>query len=357
MYRGWSSLWESYLVGKYVQNKKPQLGRGTLKAPVLEQRAPLRGRRSKRIAVLSHYVKRLEMVGIRTLPEAERSSIWQKLANQSRVMAKNYGIPELPLNVRAHTVHTEVARALHEHFKRALEVEIAHDRQLLGQQYRERLHKNHGVNRYTADILKGKVHRMPCVEVEGKLISSPDKILAAAEVAWAEYYATPQKVQDAEWRREYLQAVKSVPCSQPHISPAQLMSLAKAAKANTAAGPDSWHVRELQALPIQAWQQFVTIIEKAEQVGRIPLDLTHSWTALIPPDQLPCAPLKMRPIAILPVLWRLWAKAYLEELHLWLQEVMPTTIHSYMKNRSAASAATLLAAKVEQAQGDSSVSP
>ena len=352
LYRAWSAQWEAYLVEKYTQKKKPQLGRGKSALPTQEQRAPLRGRRSQRVARLSHYTKRLELVSTRTLPEKERSAIWKKLANQSRSMAKNYGIPDLPLDVTASTVHADVAKALHVHFKKALEAEIEQDRQLLAQRYRERLHKNNGVTRFTADILKGKSYRAPCIEAGGEIISSPNKILETAEVAWAEYYAQPQKIQDELWQLDYLSTIKWCDCPQPRVSPELLNGVVRAAKASTAAGPDGWHVHELQALPIQAWQQFALIIERAEGQGRIPVDLTHSWTALIPPEELPCAPLKLRPIAILPVLWRIWAKAYLQELQPWLQEAMPPTIHSYMKQRSAASAATRLAAKVENIQAD-----
>ena len=256
-------------------------------------------------------------------------------------MAKNYGIPDL-LAVTTNTVHVEVAKALHVHFKKALDAELEQDRQLLAQQYRERHHKNNGVTRFTADILKGKTYRAPCIDAGGELISTPSKILEAAEVAWAEYYAKPQKIQNELWQMHYLQTIKHLPCPQPSVSPELLCAVVRAAKASTAAGPDGWHVRELQALPIQAWKQFVVIIERAECQGRIPVDLAHSWTALIPPEELPCTPLKLRPIAILPVLWRIWAKAYLQELQPWLQEVMPPTIHS----------ATRVAAKVEQIQAD-----
>ena len=85
----------------------------------------------------------------------------------------------------------------------------------------------------------------------------------------------------------------------------------------------------------------------AERSQRLPVALTSSWTALTPPAQLPCSPTKLRPIAVLPVMWRIWAKCYLELLDEWTQSAMPPNLHSYIRGRSAALAASALAAKLD----------
>ena len=349
MYALWSQLWEGYLIAKFKQSNPPQRGRGRPLQPRKEVRATLRPKSSMRLLQLSSYVKRLEVVSCRSLSDMDRQHLWQKLAGMSKQMACRYGIPALPADLSIDNVHVEIARTLHEHFKKSLEAETAKHRQDAAQRHRERLHRNHGVNQLSAGIMKGRTFRMPIIEDEGRVVGDPQLILDKTQQAWAQYFDKTQKVQDERWSDAYLSSLRTIACSPRLTTPQSLQKIVKRAKSGTAAGPDSWHVKELQALPLAAYEQFLQIMQEAELQGQVPAALCQSWTALIPPQTLPCKPTKMRPIAILPVLWRIWAKAYLEELEEWTQQIMPSTLHSYQKGKSAADAATRLSMYMEDA--------
>ena len=57
----------------------------------------------------------------------------------------------------------------------------------------------------------------------------------------------------------------------------------------TSAGRGSWHAREVQSLPLLAFEQFAYIMLQSELTVTIPEDLAATWITLVPPAaDAPC---------------------------------------------------------------------
>ena len=89
--------------------------------------------------------------------------------------------------------------------------------------------------------------------------------------------------------------------------------LAKAARTmpnRKAAGLDHWTVPQLKRLPDVAWESLAVIVSFAEAQGAMPAGLRGAKLVFLPKGK-GSAPLKQRPIGVLPLIYRIWARARL----------------------------------------------
>eukprot|EP00971_Amphidinium_carterae_P080851 1599373-Amphidinium_carterae.1 len=94
-------------------------------------------------------------------------------------------------------------------------------------------------------------------------------------------------------------------------------------------GYDNWAGADLKVLPKAAWEQLAVILGEVERTQRWPEELLHSWTALIPKVDDPASPNELRPIRVLPTVYRLWSSTRLKEVMRHLDPLLPPEILAY----------------------------
>ena len=101
------------------------------------------------------------------------------------------------------------------------------------------------------------------------------------------------------------------------------------------------------ALPDIALQQLANAMEQKHE---LPDSLLSSWTAMINSSGKPVSPMKVRPISVLSVVYRLYAKSRLSTLEDWLDKALPPCIWSYIPGRDVRSPLMSLASRIENSQ-------
>ena len=85
-----------------------------------------------------------------------------------------------------------------------------------------------------------------------------------------------------------------------------------------APGPDDWAGDELRRWPRPLLRALAALLRKVEELGRWPAGLQAAEVVLLPkPGGDPNLPLHKRPITLLPVIYRLWARLRLRQVDAW----------------------------------------
>ena len=79
-----------------------------------------------------------------------------------------------------------------------------------------------------------------------------------------------------------------------------------------AQGIDHWSVEQLQRLPEEAWDSMAAILNRIEEVGEWPKALAGAKIVFLSKGE-GNAVMGQRPIGILPMVYRLWARVRLHE--------------------------------------------
>ena len=162
-----------------------------------------------------------------------------------------------------------------------------------------------GVHRW----LKGE----PCPPImgveksPGQWTTCPEEVLALVLHEWAGLW---QPVQSAAEPEAYIG--KWWPsCAPvwdlPPISGLALQEACKATAPHSAAGLDGWSVEALRHLPLPEWDALACILRAIEEGAPWPSGLNQTLVTLLPKG-LGSGPLDQRPIVLLPLVYRLWAK-------------------------------------------------
>ena len=89
--------------------------------------------------------------------------------------------------------------------------------------------------------------------------------------------------------------------------------------ARKAPGPDGWRTRDLKDLPPDALEVVARFMALVEAAGRWPAKLTNAIVAMLPKKGT-AAPDDRRPIVLMAILYRWWAKIRAGEVQDWLVE-------------------------------------
>eukprot|EP00435_Cladocopium_sp_Y103_P045716 s1750_g13.t1 len=108
-------------------------------------------------------------------------------------------------------------------------------------------------------------------------------------------------------------------------------------KAQSAPGVDGVRAAELQLLPNDAIRTLIEVV--TQEPGIMTPDLMQGRTIPIPKVQDMCQVSQIRPITILPQIYRIWAKMVTSQILASLSSQLPPQITGFLKNRSAARAA------------------
>lgn len=107
-------------------------------------------------------------------------------------------------------------------------------------------------------------------------------------------------------------------------------------KTRAAPGIDGIRASELQLLPEVVIQALITVIEKCESV--LPQDLLVGRTLAMPKHKGVCNPKEVRPITILPQIYRTWANITTKKMLKSLAVKLPAQVSGFLPGRSALSA-------------------
>ena len=353
LYALWSTTWEEYLINAYHQTGAPPRGRGMLQQSKMEERSTLRRKVPRDLAKLSNFVKRVEKLyhqsGLDMHP-MERKRLWDKIVRQTPQMSRSYGVPmELPTTGSPLKVEKKVLHATLQHFRKARQAYLDHLDAEDRSKWKERLYRNGGLNKVTSAYVAEKWMGMPRLLIGEDVCDDPHEILGQAEEAWRPYFeGEPMKI-TAQWIDLYLGSIKEEQCPLPPIGAEMLRKAINAAKADAAPSQDSWRYSELKGLPELALQQLAELYMKAEQAGAMPSIVKQSWTALIAGPE-PARALKLRPIALLSTIWRLYATVRYKTIAPWVDKVLPDCMHAYVEGRSTHTALGPLLRDIEETQ-------
>ena len=175
--------------------------------------------------------------------------------------------------------------------------------------------------------------------------SHPDRILELIRQEWAPIMEadTPALMEIDD----YLAELPSESFSLPEITALQLQDAAKRMRSRSVAGADGWRVAELKAMPQQFYSDLALVMNRIEQADMgWPTSLARAWIAAIPKTRREAS--DIRPIAVLPVLHRLWSSARGSLLRDWLHRLQPECQCAYRTGRSVEDEVAVLGAYYER---------
>ncbi|MCP4239887.1 MAG: hypothetical protein GY772_04935, partial [bacterium] len=146
-------------------------------------------------------------------------------------------------------------------------------------------------------------------------VVSPDEVADAVQAHWEKWWNRPQlgrasALEDLHDRARQEDLGK--------VDGAVLRDIVCKVPPHKAGGPDQWAFSELRLLPLAAFQRLAELLDLVEALGRWPSGLTGASVSMIPkPGAMDATGL--RPIGLMPVVYRLWAAARQPFVRQWLR--------------------------------------
>ena len=348
-YEQWSATWELYLATFYAGNEHFVSGRGRAIKAVNKSYSPLRpclAKCSRRLAV---FVRRVETLLRGPKDPLAMASLWQKVSRASVPMAQKYGVPNLPMDASAENIHEKVLSSTLHHYRRALTEEHKRNESDRMVKYRDLVNKTRGINKKVAGILKKGWFGLPKVTSLGRVLADPCAVLAEAAREWKQFFDGDPAPASEAWCRKYVDPLPRATFPMTQITGKDIRASLRRAKKQTAPSADSWRMAELHKLPDTALDQLASLYLLMEQLGEVPESMRTSWTALTSSSPDPILVLKLRPIAVLSAVWRVYGMTRLNLMTPYLIDFFPEVICAYLPNRSAQRAAIKIVQMAEQA--------
>ena len=147
---------------------------------------------------------------------------------------------------------------------------------------------------------------------DGRVTFGKTEGLDAISKDWMPLFQCSQDHQNdwTKYKDEFREFLPDQNCSwSKELSVDLLLRAAKKIK-KTASGPDGWSAALLLALPTEAWHRLTQVLEVCENCGAWPRALLVWRVVFLPKEPkngIPCKTMKLRPISVGPVLYRIWA--------------------------------------------------
>eukprot|EP00971_Amphidinium_carterae_P334571 6469926-Amphidinium_carterae.1 len=269
------------------------------------------------LARLVGRLHRLHRMQDRSGPEA--AVLWSKIRGAVPTYEKRFGAPHLLAGSDQHhtlqDVTDNVLQSTCQHYATCLreyQIEAASSEY---QEWRVRLAAHAGCNSTVSSRLKGKrLAQSSSLPVQGRHSFVPGAIFTAV----TDYWKPIMEAEDIGYTRAFTDLVDAhvVPghWEVPPLAAEDLEAAAACFRSGSAPGFDNWHGADLKVLPKPAWEQLAQILNRVESDSHWPDELLHSWTALIPKTEAPMSPNELRPIRVLPTVYRLWSRARLKAI-------------------------------------------
>ena len=168
----------------------------------------------------------------------------------------------------------------------------------------------------------------------------PGDVAEAARTAWARLWCPTDG--PSVWAPRQPMATDL-----PPISGAELQDVAQRLQRTSAAGADGWRAAEIRALPFEFWERLAQMIQVCERLGQWPAALRIGVVSLLPKAEA-TAPESMRPVVLLPMVYRIWAAARQPWVRSWASEAGADGAE--IPGQGAADAAWELAFEAEMAE-------
>ena len=97
-------------------------------------------------------------------------------------------------------------------------------------------------------------------------------------------------------------------------------------KGPVAGGLDGWGWKELKVLPVAWFDGLANILSKVEEIGVWFDGLLDAYIAVIPKTDGDATPIGQRPLSVLPVVYRIWAR--MVQLEDWFRSWVPDSVQS-----------------------------
>ena len=133
-------------------------------------------------------------------------------------------------------------------------------------------------------------------------------------------------------------------CDLPLLRGVDLHDIARRLRSGSAGGADGWRAAEIRALPLAFWDRMAQLLHACERLGRWPTALRIGIVSLLPKGTA-TSPEDMRPVVLLPVVYRIWAAARQSQVREWVHG--PGDDAAEIPGQSAPDAAWELAFEVE----------
>jgi hypothetical protein len=149
----------------------------------------------------------------------------------------------------------------------------------------------------------------PLVQLDGRLVGGPAADVAAAEAAWTPFSLQPDARPPDEDR--WLEPVRGLPAfpAPPALTEDEVAAAMQSLPCGKAPGLDDWIGEELRLWPRPLARGLLQLLVAVGRLGRWPDGLSGAEVVLpLKPDGDPTAPLDRRPLNLLPVVYRLWAR-------------------------------------------------
>ncbi|MCP4241488.1 MAG: hypothetical protein GY772_13085, partial [bacterium] len=144
---------------------------------------------------------------------------------------------------------------------------------------------------------------------------APNEVADLVQRHWAKWWdAEPLGSGEALHRLAGLAKEASL----PPLSGEALRGIVRRVPVKKASGPDQWAFRELRLLPTQAFDLLALFLALVERSGTWPNGLTGALVSLIPKPGATDAT-GLRPIGLMPVVYRVWAVARQDHVRRWLR--------------------------------------
>ena len=113
---------------------------------------------------------------------------------------------------------------------------------------------------------------------------------------------------------------------------------------------DGWRIAEVKSLPDFFLDRLAVLLNTIEETGVWPQALAQGAVSLIGKGE-GAEPLKMRPISVMPVVYRLWAATRVREVLQWQESWISSKLHGFRPAHGVQDVWWTMAAKLEQAAG------
>ena len=345
-YKDWSRRWSTYLYDWVGTREAAGLKKLGTMAKLQKEKAALRPRRSKWTRRLSNFVgclKTLQSMPDKAGDHAVR--LWKKIVRRQAAFLNYYGTPDIEMvdQQNLEEVTANLLNSMSIFFERKLEAEYDKEKQQDKKRFEERIRQNAGVNKMVTKLLNPtkEVHTT-VIQTKDKKLTTDEEIFQELDDTWGKKYYSKEPSPLPEWFIDkYVRPLQPAREPLPELTSDLISRVLAASSSSSTPGPDQWRYADLKQLPRVAIDELTIILQQCETTATWPQAMRHTWVAMLAPNEAPAA-FKMRPISLLPSIYRLWGRAVLDRAASWMAQVLPDGVHAYRPQHSAKKAMAAL---------------
>ena len=162
------------------------------------------------------------------------------------------------------------------------------------------------------------------------VLSDPARIDEEFRKAWLPYFCRSGQI-EASFEEFYWEIEGWLPLlPEVHLPclTGQMLADVVQRKSITAGSLDGWGWRELKVLPVSWYDELARFLARVEDFGVWLDGLLDVYIAMISKTDGDATPLGQRPLSVLPVIYRVWASARMDQLDDWFRSWVPDSVFS-----------------------------